>query len=225
MLPDAHTLTISAVCTSSSSGSAQRLYSGSRDYTVKEWDLSTQTCLQTVSCPRNIVTCLAAQEQLVYQGSEDLCVRAWDFRSPDQPVVFGGYVYFPVSLALQGHHMVTGCKGFNGIGCSVVLWDIRQTLKPLHEFSGHTQDVTSCLFRGNRILSASKDGSVIAWDSQQLSTVQTHTLSRKAISGICAVGKDRIAVAAMDGSITVLREEGLEVEYSTDGCDGTEASG
>ena len=170
---DAHLLNISglAVC-----AEKQELCSGSRDYAVKTWDLSTGACRETFSAPRNIVTCMQYDYSgnLIYQGSEDLCVRIWDTRSSSkQPSIhITGYVYFPLCMSScpssGGTYLATGCKGFNGVGCEVKVWDIRNVSHvPVADMHGHEHDVNSCQFvHSNQLLSASKDGSCVIWNPQ-----------------------------------------------------------
>lgn len=59
--------------------------------------------------------------------------------------------------------MVTGCKGFNSVGCEVKVWDIRNPSQSVYNLLGHSQDVTDCCFVGNNIFSVSKDGSIGLW--------------------------------------------------------------
>lgn len=108
----AHSLSISAIDTGQGSLS---VFSGSRDYTVKEWDAETGLCKSNFSAPRNIVTSLTFDnygQSLLFQGSEDLCVRVWDNRnSSRQPSIhMTAFVYFPLSLSLHpgGGNLATG---------------------------------------------------------------------------------------------------------------------
>jgi WD40 repeat protein len=149
------------------------VYTGSRDYHVKGWNAETGAKTLDVHVPRNIITTMAVNStgNLVFQGSEDLCVRAWDVRSSARaPAIhLTSYVYFPLSLSLHSgdNYMVTGCKGFDGVGCEVKLWDLRKTSQPILEMHGHRHDVTSCTFsrlQSHRVVSASKDGSICVWD-------------------------------------------------------------
>lgn len=111
-IENAHSLNISAIDTNHDSLS---VFSGSRDYTVKEWDAETGKCKSNFSTPRNIVTSLKFDQNsqsLLFQGSEDLCVRVWDTRnSSKQPSVhITAFVYFPVCLSLHPHggYLATG---------------------------------------------------------------------------------------------------------------------
>lgn len=157
------------------------IYTGSRDYSVKAWDVESGTCTATYSTPRNIVTTLQSSPtdaNLLYQGSEDLFVRVWDVRSPANHApaqVISGYVYFPVSMDVRqdGQVLATGTKGFDSVGCSVKVWDLRNITQPLADFAGHSQDVVGCRFSvedSDVILSTSKDGSIRAWDTKLVGT-------------------------------------------------------
>ncbi len=181
---DAHELNLSAVALDES-GDGSRVFTGSRDYAVKEWDVSTGKCTRTFKAPRNIVTALKVGSSsgdgqgLLYQCAEDLKVRVWDpKRHQSVPAMeLSKYVYFPLCIDLHsdGHTLVTGCKGFNGVGCEVKLWDLRAPTNPLFEGVGHTQDVTACSFLlsdgGNSgdgvglLVTTCKDGSVRLWDA------------------------------------------------------------
>jgi WD40 repeat protein len=152
----------------------ETVYSGSRDYHMKGWNTETGAKVVDFSVPRNIITTMTTNSSgsMVFQGSEDLCVRAWDVRSSAKtPAVhLTSYVYFPLSISMHSndYYMVTGCKGFDGVGCEVKLWDLRKTAAPAMEMHGHQHDVTGCTFSKSiehRIVSASKDGSICVWDT------------------------------------------------------------
>lgn len=219
---------------------ATHVFSGSRDYAVKGWDVESSQCIVEYRVPRNIVTTLtdkASDPNLIYQGSEDLCVRVWDVREKSSvPAVhITGFVYFPLCMTTQhdGNILATGCKGFNSVGCGVMLWDLRNTSKPLTELKGHTQDVTGCQFNpsnSNILTSVSKDGSVHVWDMEKLISVANYQFPKKWVSSIAVCdgmdGKDthssEIIVGALDGSISVLnysRLGGLKFSFTTQGID------
>lgn len=102
-----------------------------------------------------------------------MCVRGWDIRQPNkQPAVhLTGFQYFPLCLSVDSSRplLAAGCKGFNGVGCDLKMWDVRY-LRPgkfLAEFSGHQQDVTCCQFLPNSpspiLLSGSRDSTLKCW--------------------------------------------------------------
>lgn len=206
--------------------SENQFITGSRDYSVKVWDNQTCQLVQTFSSPRNIVTTLQSSpidENLIFQGSEDLCLRIWDTRSssPDVPSIqITGYVYFPLSMSIQeeGYMVATGCKGFDSVGCGVLLWDIRKPSQPLIEFAGHSQDVTGCQFVSpNWLVTTSKDGSMIGWDTLKLNKVSPYKtqLPNKYLTCLTALQDDvvasssspkevQLAVGSIDGSLSLV---------------------
>ena len=105
--------------------------------------------------------------------------------------------------------MVTGCKGFNSVGCEVKVWDIRRASAPLFNLTGHSQDVTDCcLFAGN-VLSVSKDGSIGLWRISDGTQLAWRAASRNVFTCIASGSPDTdsilpggsITVAAFDGSL------------------------
>ncbi|CAM9598490.1 unnamed protein product, partial [Scytosiphon promiscuus] len=131
------------------------LWSGSRDTSVRAWDVQTGQCTSSAKVPRNLVTCLqhlsgGSSSSVVAQGGEDLRLRVWDAREhglrPSMSIE--GFTFFPLCLdsSKDGHQIITSCKGFNGSGCETKLWDLRHARTPVREYTGHTQDATSCVF-------------------------------------------------------------------------------
>ncbi|RYG43275.1 hypothetical protein EON68_00655, partial [archaeon] len=101
-----HTLTVSAV-TLSADGT--RVATGSRDTTVRLWDVASGAAIYRGQRAQNLVTCLkwypsagsaGGSQNVLVQGSEDLRVRLWDVRvSMKEVQALEGYVYFPVRCA------------------------------------------------------------------------------------------------------------------------------
>ncbi len=169
---DAHELVVTAVA-----AQGDRLASGSRDGAVKVWDLSV-TELARGHRARNLVTCLrfcsnALGARLLAQGSEDLAVRLWDWSGAGmaRPALeLTGYTYFPTCMDTDREwQLLTGCKGFDGTGCGVWLWDLRRAQRPLCELYGHQHEVVGCAGwltdQGRRLaLSLAKDDTALVWD-------------------------------------------------------------
>ena len=251
-IDNAHSLNITGLTTVSTSEiTRSTVFSGSRDYSVKGWDGETGQLKVEYKAPRNIVTTMQVHpvnNNLLYQGSEDLCVRVWDSRQashhpPAQQL--SGYVYFPVSMDLHsdGNLLATGCKGFDSVGCTVKLWDLRNTSKLVAEYAGHSQDVVGCQFSktslGNTaevgptspsgaqlLLSASKDGSICMWDYSGAAATSalgsTNTVapsSSHASLGMTTTGKFLTGLTCLDrsGFEGIDGDGGLLVASSNDG--------
>lgn len=203
----AHSLNISGLAISPS---GSHVATGSRDYTVKNWDSGTLTAVNEFKVPRNIVTCMRFDPgigNMIYQGSEDLVVRLWDTRSQiSQPsMVLSGYVYFPLCMDIENTTLVTGCKGFNGVGCEVKIWDLRNPSEPMYNISGHTQDVTDCYLFDGKVFSVSKDGSYSLFDTS--TGTQNHLSPCSGKIHMCIAGGsqksdvDSVTIGSFDGSL------------------------
>lgn len=197
-MPNAAELNLSSIALDED-GDGSYVYVGSRDYSVKQYDVSTGQAVATFSSPRNIVTSIAvgsvgASTGLVYQSSEDLKIRIWDPRASTSKVPAGeiaGFVYFALCMDLHpdGNLLAAGCKGFNGVGCEVKIFDLRAIgngKQPVHNYHGHTQDVTSCKFLSGAsgtnfggslmqkpLVTCCKDGTIRVWDVFQAPSTDT----------------------------------------------------
>jgi len=183
------------------SPSSTQVVSGSRDGTVRVWDVETGKQAGKGAVARNLVTCLKWLPQsssTFVQGAEDLHVRIWDTRTgmTAPVVVLDGYTYFPLGLDVDdaGHTLATSSKGFNSVGAEVRLWDLRRPKEAAHvwqpqqiaELQGHSADAVACtwlpvavctaLGRDSQdiLATASKDGSVRLWSASSESPLATY---------------------------------------------------
>lgn len=159
-----HKLAVTAIDFDKEGGDA--LVSGSRDNTLKWWDLETQECLGTVEESRNLITDVAwsCVSDIVIQTSEDKTVKLWDARSYELVDVLPAERQISTCCDVADNLCVSGYNGFVGQGCHLIMWDIRSPRRKLHQFSGHSETVTSCTFLStNQFASTSNDGCVRVW--------------------------------------------------------------
>ncbi len=88
----------------------RQLCSGSRDASVRTWDVETGRCTASSKVPRNLVTCLKylpgeSHAASVVQGGEDLRLRVWDVREAGlrPSMTVEGYTFFPVGSTITPH--------------------------------------------------------------------------------------------------------------------------
>jgi WD40 repeat protein len=108
-------------------------------------------------------------------------------------------------MDIEGSTLVTGSKGFNGIGCEVKVWDLRNPSTPVYNLTGHTQDVTDCYVFDGKAFSVSKDGSYGLWDT--LTGSQLCLSSRSGKVHMCIAGGlqksevSTVTIGSFDGSL------------------------
>ncbi len=230
-----HELTVSAV---DLTRNGARVASGSRDCSLRVWDAGAggrEVCAPA-HVQQNVVTCLKwrsegdAAQHTILQGGEDLRVRLWDTRAGLLQAVgaLEGFTYFPLALdcALDGHHVATASKGFNGVGCEVRLWDLRRMggsssssssssgSALLRTLAGHSQDATAVLFlSGNRVASGSKDGSVRVWAREEGSSVPlVLPLPGASVTSLAACPQGLVAGCAEAHGLSIFTDAGLTCE-------------
>jgi WD40 repeat protein len=144
----------------------QRIVSGSRDKTVRLWDLQGQTIGQPFKGHTDSVYSVAFSPdgQRIVSGSEDKTVRLWDLQGQAIGQPFQGHTdsVYSVAFSPDGQRIVSGSRDK-----TVRLWDLQgQTIG--QPFKGHTSFVTSVAFSpdGQRIVSGSWDKTVRLWDLQ-----------------------------------------------------------
>lgn len=168
----------------SHTGSAQSLITGSRDCTLRLWDLEGGSTIQQHKILRNVVTAMrrvpagpGSGVGAVVQASEDLQLRLWDTRAgllkgPSMAVRSGQNQLICLDVAKDGSWVACGSKGFSRENCEVKVFDIRSGLRELTALPCADQNLESLRCVGSdRCLTASKDGQIRALEVPDLRVV------------------------------------------------------
>lgn len=139
------------------------LASGSRDYSVRIWDLPTQKQIAISKVNWNVVTCVKwlPVRQLLVQCSEDLQLRLWDIRERPIRATMALTVgnNFATRCDVSEDYILTAHRGFNAEGCEAKMWDIRNE-KHLMTFGNHKQSVESAVFCIGKVFTCAQDGGI-----------------------------------------------------------------
>jgi WD40 repeat protein len=160
---EGHTLGVSSGAFSSD---GTRIVSGSRDKSVRVWDVSTGKVQSVLEGHTSGVSSVAFSSDgtHIVSGSEDQSVRVWDVSTGKVQSVLEGHTSWVTSVAFSsdGTRIVSG-----SCDRSVRVWDV-STGKVRSVLKGHTDWVSSVAFLsdGTRIVSGSRDESVPISDLQ-----------------------------------------------------------
>ena len=193
-----------------------QMLSGSRDNTVRLWDVADGQCIRVMSLAQNLVTHVcwgrASGSSLVAQSSEDKTVRLWDTRFLHVASATAPKQHIQTCCDLSGaddRFCLSASNGFGGNGCEATLWDLRSCARPLREFTGHFETVNGCCFilSPTRFMAAtcSNDGTIRLWDCN--TGVNLATLSIPAsgpLTGIAVADDSSLYVSSFFAGIQVV---------------------
>ena len=177
-----HQFTVANVCVNDA---GDRLLSGSRDNTVRLWDLQAGRQVAMDKTARNLVHCMAyVDEHTVMQGGENLKLYMWDTRSDRlqaQGEAIVGVSDQPVCMTrdpLHPHEVHVGYKGFTAASAVVRLWDAR-TRQVVRTFKGHDKCLCDIAFdeAGSTMATVAHDRVLRTWDRHTGDELSATTLS------------------------------------------------
>lgn len=217
-----HSLVVTCIAVSPD---GSRVFSGSRDNTVRLWDAATQAQLAVQDEKLNIVHSCAWIDTLgvCAQGGEDLTIRLWDWRAHNGSGLslqhtIANFDYHPICMKLlndgTGTTIVTGHNGFNGTGAMVTTWDLRMQ-RPLGNMTGHENTVRwVCVpdaptrgAAGQQIFTASDDSTIREWQPQQRTEAASHRVHEGRLTTLEQLTDGTLAAACRSGTVVVLRHD------------------
>ena len=170
--------------------------SGSKDKTLRVWDLESGKCLNTLEGHNQLITCvsMSLDGRRVVSGSFDKTLRVWDFESGKCLSILEGHQdkVQCVSLTPDGRRAVSGsCDN------SVQLWDL-ESGRSLCALEGHVKNVYCVAVTpdGRRAVSGSLDKSLRVWDLESgkcLCVLRGHS---NAVNGVCVIADGRRVLSA-----------------------------
>ena len=152
--------------------------SGSRDKTLKLWEVATGRCLRTFEGHEGSVDSisLSADGKYALSGSDDNTLKLWEVATGQCLRNFEGHakLMYSVSLSADGKYALSG-----SLDDTLKLWEVA-TGRCLRTFEGHTERVFSVTLSadGKYALSGSWDKTLKLWDvatGRCLRTFEGHT--------------------------------------------------
>ncbi|OWM68562.1 hypothetical protein CDL15_Pgr023527 [Punica granatum] len=147
---------------------SDKLYTGSKDGTVRIWDCHTGPCSDMVNVGSEVGS-LIAEGPWVFAGLPNV-IKAWNIQNGAafDLQVLSGLVY---SMAVDNNLLFAGCE--NG---DILVWRGTSLTRPpqlVATLRGHTRAVVSLVIGANRLYSGSADHTIRVWDIQNLECITT----------------------------------------------------
>ncbi|KAI8137644.1 WD40-repeat-containing domain protein [Fennellomyces sp. T-0311] len=149
-----------------------KIVSGSRDRTIKIWDMRTGECRRTLSAHSASVLCLQYDDRYIISGSSDKTMVQWDIETGKTIRVLNGHSSSVLNLRFSADRIVSSSKDH-----TIRVWDLN-TGETLRVLRGHHAAVNAIQFKDSRIVSASGDRTVKMWDMETgecLRTFDSHS--------------------------------------------------
>lgn len=164
-----------------------RLWTGSWDKTIKQWDLATGECLSTLEGHTDFIKSLILVGDSLYSGSSDCFLRKWDINTLICTATEKKHKRAIESLAVSedGKYIFSGSS--DG---TAMKWDV-ETFKVVLTFEGHDTSIYCVRVWEDDLWTASADKTARRWN------ITT------GVSDMKLVHPDRVKSVALAGSYVV----------------------
>jgi len=145
-----------------------RIYTGSRDRTIRIWDIETYECLKVIGIPEALSNDRLHRAHPNPNNAPPVPpanarVTPNPAGEPRPQIYYTPPMYHEASilcLQLDNEIAITGSSD-----CTLIMWDIK-TWKPIRRLVHHTAGVLDVAFDKDKIVSCSKDSTLCVWDRQ-----------------------------------------------------------
>ncbi|XP_078174322.1 zinc finger CCCH domain-containing protein 17-like [Carex rostrata] len=203
-----HQKVISAITLPSGS---DKLYSASKDGTVKVWDCHTGKCVTTVSMGRE-VGCMISEGPWLFVGIPD-SIKVWNAQTGAEMSLSGftGQVY---ALEAANDMLFAGTQDGR-----ILVWKYNATansFEPAASLLGHCLAVISLTVGGSKLYSGSMDHTIKVWDLTTLECVETLSEHTDVVTSLLCWDQFLVS-CSLDNTIKVWytgNKDRLEVAYT-----------
>lgn len=190
---------------------SDKLYSGSKDETVRVWDCQSGQCAGVINLGGE-VGCMLSEGPWVFVGLPNV-VKAWNTQSNVELSLSGpvGQVY---ALVVGNDLLFAGTQ--DG---TILAWRFNAAtncFEPVASLAGHTLTVVTLVVGANRLYSGSMDNSIRVWSLETLQCLQTLTGHTSVVMSVLCWDQFLLS-CSLDNTVKVwvATESGnLEVTYT-----------
>jgi WD40 repeat protein len=178
-----------------------KMVTGSRDHTVKVWDMETGRCKMTLRGHTASVLCLQYDANTIVSGSSDTDLLVTDMETGKIKRKLEGHQDSVLSLRLINEDQIISCSKDR----TLRLWN-KETGECIRVFRGHRAAVNAVQWKDHRVVSASGDRTIRVWDLNNGECLNTLTGHTRGVACVEFDGK-RIVSGSSDQTIKVWNAE------------------
>ncbi|KAI8146416.1 WD40-repeat-containing domain protein [Fennellomyces sp. T-0311] len=136
----------------------EKIVTGSRDRTIKFWDMTTYQCVRTLQGHQGSVLCLKYNKDIMVSGSSDNTVIVWDMRTLQIIRRLEGHEGGVLDVCFDHRYIVSCSKD-----ATIRIWDIVSgaLVRVIRDHGGPVNTLQLC---GDQIVSGSGDATVRMWN-------------------------------------------------------------
>lgn len=135
-----------------------KIVTGSRDQSIKFWDLHTLKCIHTLRGHSQSVLCLQFNDRIMVSGSSDSTIIVWDMQKRTILVRLHSHTAGVLDVCFDDQYIVSCSKD-----TSIKVWDVK-TFALVKTMTGHRGPVNAVQLHKGQVVSASGDGMVKLWN-------------------------------------------------------------
>nr|CAA6813661.1 MAG: High-affnity carbon uptake protein Hat/HatR [uncultured Thiotrichaceae bacterium] len=200
------------------------LASGSRDNTIRIWDVASARTVRVLEGHTGAVVNLltVTPENKLYSVSNDGTVKEWSTQLPHQWLVDLEAAAFSAAISPDGQKAIVGL----GDG-SLQIYDLKQHRVTTTTPQLHPTAIKRITFNNDStVATASTDGTVKVWDlvGNELRPIESYHTGTKLHSVDIAPNQDLLATAGLEGHIKLLEWPEVNLSRDIEAHNGTVAS-
>ncbi|KAJ3699151.1 hypothetical protein LUZ61_002856 [Rhynchospora tenuis] len=191
--------------------SGDKLYTGSKDMTIKVWDCKTGQCAASISTGCE-VGCMISEEAWLFVGIPD-SIKVWNTKTGMEMTLPGpvGQIY---ALVAANDMLFAGTQDGR-----IFVWRFNvatNCFEPATTLLGHRLAVVSLVVGGARLYSSSMDNTIKAWELSTLQCIQTISDHSNVVMSLLYWDQFLLS-CSLDNTVKVWftnNQEQLEVTYT-----------